>query len=150
MLMYSGGVAGTSWEDVQKAAGVSASQLYHYFGDKQGLVRAVIAYDTRAILESQQPFLASLDSLEALGHGVISWLRADVKSNAKVAAPWEAWPESCSRHTRSVARTWSTDSTDGKARFEMGCRPCISEVTCAGAPIPTAWPRLCWPPSKAD
>ena len=34
-LMYSGGVAGTSWEDVQNGAGVSASQLYHYFGDKQ-------------------------------------------------------------------------------------------------------------------
>ena len=66
MLMYSGGVAGTSWEDVQNAAGVSASQLYHYFGDKQGLVRAVIAHQTRAILESQQPLLASLDSLEAL------------------------------------------------------------------------------------
>jgi AcrR family transcriptional regulator len=65
-LMYSGGVAGTSWEDVQSAAGVSASQLYHYFGDKQGLVRAVIAHQTRAILESQQPLLASLDSLEAL------------------------------------------------------------------------------------
>src|SRR5690348_7309953 len=65
-LMYSGGVAGTSWEDVQKAAGVSASQLYHYFGDKQGLIRAVITHQTRAILESQQPPLASLDSLEAL------------------------------------------------------------------------------------
>ena len=55
MLMYSGGVAGTSWEDVQNAAEVSASQLYHYFGDKQGLVRAVIAHQTRAILESQKP-----------------------------------------------------------------------------------------------
>ena len=65
-LMYSGGVAGTSWEDVQNGAGVSASQLYHYFGDKHGLVRAVIAHQTRAILESQQPLLASLDSLEAL------------------------------------------------------------------------------------
>ncbi len=66
MLMYSGGVAGTSWEDVQNAAGVSASQLFHYFGDKQGLIRAVIAYDTRTILDSQLPFLASLDSLEGL------------------------------------------------------------------------------------
>ena len=65
-LMYSGGVARTSWEDVQNGAGVSASQLYHYFGDKQGLVRAVIARQTRAILESQHPHLASLDSLEAL------------------------------------------------------------------------------------
>src|SRR5581483_796425 len=65
-LIYSGGVAGTSWEDVQKGAGVSASQLYHYFGDKQGLVRAVITHQTRALLERQQPHLASLDSLEAL------------------------------------------------------------------------------------
>src|SRR6201989_728404 len=65
-LMYSGGVAGTSWEDVQKGAGVSASQLNHYFGDKQGLVRPALAYQTRALLESQQPHLASLDSLEAL------------------------------------------------------------------------------------
>lgn len=65
-LMYSGGVAGTGWEDVQKSAGVSASQLHHYFGDKEGLTRAVIAHQTRALLESQQPHLASLDSLEAL------------------------------------------------------------------------------------
>jgi TetR/AcrR family transcriptional repressor of nem operon len=65
-LMFSGGVAGTSWEDVQKGAGVSASQLYHYFGDKQGLIRAVIAHQTRAILDRQQPLLASLDSVEGL------------------------------------------------------------------------------------
>lgn len=65
-LMYSGGVAGTGWEDVQKSAGVSASQLHHYFGDKEGLIRAVIAHQTQALLETQQPHLASLDSLEAL------------------------------------------------------------------------------------
>jgi TetR/AcrR family transcriptional regulator, transcriptional repressor for nem operon len=65
-LMYSGGVAGTGWEDVQKSAGVSASQLHHYFGDKEGLIRAVIAHQTRALLENQQPHLASLDSLDAL------------------------------------------------------------------------------------
>jgi TetR/AcrR family transcriptional regulator, transcriptional repressor for nem operon len=65
-LMVEGGVAGTSWEDIQKAAGVNASQLYHYFGDKQTLVRAVIAYQTQTILTNQQPLLSSLDSLEAL------------------------------------------------------------------------------------
>ena len=65
-LMYSGGVAGTGWEDVQKSAGVSASQLHHYFGDKEGLVRAVIAHQAQALLDSQQPHLASLDSLDAL------------------------------------------------------------------------------------
>ncbi len=65
-LMVEAGVAGTSWEDIQKAAGANASQLYHYFGDKQTLVRAVIAYQTQTVLANQQPLLSSLDSLEAL------------------------------------------------------------------------------------
>jgi AcrR family transcriptional regulator len=37
------GVAGTSVEDVRTAAGVSGSQITHYFQGKQGLVRAVIS-----------------------------------------------------------------------------------------------------------
>jgi len=65
-LMFERGVAGTSVEDVKTAAGVSSSQLYHYFADKQALVRAVIAHQTDAVLEAQQPLLGSLDSLEAL------------------------------------------------------------------------------------
>jgi len=64
-LMFENGVAGTSIEDVQKKASVSASQLYHYFGDKSSLVRSVIAFQTEAVLERQGPFLNSLDSIEA-------------------------------------------------------------------------------------
>jgi AcrR family transcriptional regulator len=66
-LMFEHGVAGTSTEDVQAAAGVSTSQIYHYFGDKRMLVRAVIAYQTEAVLGVQQPLLSRLDSLDALG-----------------------------------------------------------------------------------
>jgi TetR/AcrR family transcriptional regulator, transcriptional repressor for nem operon len=65
-LIYERGVAGTSTEDIQAAAGVSASQLYHYFADKRTLTRAVIDYQTDAILGFQQPLLAALDSLDAL------------------------------------------------------------------------------------
>jgi TetR/AcrR family transcriptional regulator, transcriptional repressor for nem operon len=65
-LMYQQGVAGTSTEDVQAAAGVSASQIYHYFADKASLTRAVIDYQTNAILGFQEPLLARLDSLDAL------------------------------------------------------------------------------------
>ncbi len=65
-LMFEHGVAGTSTEDVRDVAGVSSSQLYHYFADKQDLVRAVIAYQTAAVLEAQQPVLSRLDSFEAL------------------------------------------------------------------------------------
>ena len=65
-LMFERGVAGTSTEEVQAAAGVSASQLYHYFADKRSLVRAVIAHLTEAVLDAQQPALSRLDSVEAL------------------------------------------------------------------------------------
>lgn len=66
VLMHERGVAGTSTEDVQIAAGVSASQVYHYFGDKRALTRAVIEYWSAAILGFQEPLLADLDDLEAL------------------------------------------------------------------------------------
>jgi TetR/AcrR family transcriptional regulator, transcriptional repressor for nem operon len=65
-LMYERGVAATSTEDVQAAARVSASQVYHYFGDKASLTRAVIDYQTNTILGFQEPLLARLDSLDAL------------------------------------------------------------------------------------
>ncbi|MBB6632839.1 TetR/AcrR family transcriptional regulator [Cohnella thailandensis] len=65
-LMFDRGVAGTSVEDVQKAAKVSASQLYHYFKEKRELVLAVIAYQTEAVLQAQQQLLEELDSFEAL------------------------------------------------------------------------------------
>lgn len=65
-LMFHRGAGGTSIPDIQAAAGVSASQIYHYFGDKQGLILAVIDYQTDAKLDQQRPLLDSLDSMEAL------------------------------------------------------------------------------------
>ena len=65
-LMFDQGVAGTTTEQVQAAAGVSASQIFHYFSDKRALVRAVIAYQAEAVLTAQQPLLARLDSMDAL------------------------------------------------------------------------------------
>lgn len=65
-LMFRQGVAGTTTEQVQAAAGVSASQIFHYFADKRALVRAVIAYQAEAVLAAQQPLLARLDSMDAL------------------------------------------------------------------------------------
>jgi TetR/AcrR family transcriptional regulator, transcriptional repressor for nem operon len=64
-LMFDRGVADTSIEDVKKAAGVSASQIYHYFGDREGLVRAVIGYQTDLTLERQRPLIDQLDSVDA-------------------------------------------------------------------------------------
>jgi TetR/AcrR family transcriptional repressor of nem operon len=61
-VIFERGVAGTTIEAVQAAAQVSASQLYHYFSDKDDLVRAVIEHQTATIVGGQESL--ALDSLE--------------------------------------------------------------------------------------
>src|SRR5579859_7232956 len=65
-LMFDNGVAETTLEDIRAAAGVSGSQVYHYFEDKQALVRAVIDYQTDAVIDSQGTHLDHLDTLPGL------------------------------------------------------------------------------------
>ncbi|WP_245607114.1 TetR/AcrR family transcriptional regulator [Pseudonocardia spinosispora] len=65
-LMFENGVTRTSIDDVRQAAGVSSSQLYHYFADKQELVRAVVRHQADEVLAAQQPLLSNLDSFESL------------------------------------------------------------------------------------
>jgi len=65
-LMYAGGVEATSLDDVCAGAKVSKSQLYHYFSDKEALVREVIAAQTERVLAAQEPSIGKLDSRAAL------------------------------------------------------------------------------------
>ena len=52
-------------------SGVSKSQLYHYFADKDALVLEVIALQTDRVLSAQQPHLGALDSLKFYGYGAM-------------------------------------------------------------------------------
>jgi TetR/AcrR family transcriptional regulator, transcriptional repressor for nem operon len=65
-LMYANGADGTSLDHVCAEAKVSKSQLYHYFADKDALVREVIAAQTERVLAAQEPVLGKLDSAAAL------------------------------------------------------------------------------------
>ena len=65
-LMFENGVAGTTVEEVQREAKVSASQLYHYFKEKRDLVLAVIVYQTEQVLSTQESLLSHMDSIDAL------------------------------------------------------------------------------------
>ena len=76
-LIYSHGVERTSLDDVMAASGVSKSQLYHYFADKDALALEVIARQTERVLDAQRPHLEALDSLPALK----AWRDAIVRLN---------------------------------------------------------------------
>ncbi len=81
-LIYAHGVDRTSLDEVMAEAGVSKSQLYHYFADKDALVLEVIAFQTERVLSAQQPHLGALDSLRALQ----LWRDALVQLNASARA----------------------------------------------------------------
>jgi TetR/AcrR family transcriptional regulator, transcriptional repressor for nem operon len=74
-LMFQRGVAGTSIDEVRNTAGVSGSQISHYFHDKRDLTRQVIAARCTDVQEfHKQPRFGTLDSLDALQ----AWADANV------------------------------------------------------------------------
>jgi AcrR family transcriptional regulator len=79
-LIYRQGVDRTSLDDVMAAGGVSKSQLYHYFADKDALVLEVIALQAERVLAAQEPHLGALDSLPALR----AWGQAIIRLNKQV------------------------------------------------------------------
>jgi TetR/AcrR family transcriptional regulator, transcriptional repressor for nem operon len=53
-LIHERGVASTTLDDIRSAAGVSGSQLSHYFAGKDELVQAVIEYQSGTIAGNQR------------------------------------------------------------------------------------------------
>jgi len=66
-LIYQHGVQGTSNDALRRAAGVSGSQLAHYFPDKESLVRATLAWRAESMMGLRQvPPRGPLDTMAAL------------------------------------------------------------------------------------
>ncbi len=65
-LALTRGVGETSLDDVMAASGASKSQLYHYFADKNELLREAAALQAERVLGAHAPLLEALDSLAAM------------------------------------------------------------------------------------
>ena len=65
-IIYANSAGRMSLDEVMEASRTSKSQLYHYFADKDALVREVIRFQTRRILEANAKHLDHLASFEAL------------------------------------------------------------------------------------
>ncbi|MGA2758546.1 MAG: TetR family transcriptional regulator [Solirubrobacteraceae bacterium] len=71
-LVAERGVAETSLDEVGARAHASRSQLYHYFEDRDDLIRAVVNATTTAVLGAQDGLLDDLDSWA----GIDRWFAA--------------------------------------------------------------------------
>ncbi len=82
-LMFARGVADTSIDQVRRAAGVSGSQIAHYFRDKDELTRRVVSARRDEVRKFHtQPALGNLDGFDAL----------------------QAWADACTAATDAVYR----------------------------------------------
>jgi AcrR family transcriptional regulator len=121
-LIYERGEAEIGIRDVKEAAGVSGSQMTHYFPDRDSLIRAVVAYRSREVRE----FLAEpeIDSLAALrewarltverqrergteggcvlGSLVGQLAERDEVARAGIAAGFDAWTEGLAAALRRI------------------------------------------------
>jgi TetR/AcrR family transcriptional regulator, transcriptional repressor for nem operon len=66
------GAAGASLDEVGARAPASRSQLYHYFDDKDDLLRAVAEVTNETVLDAQQDLFAGLDTWD----GLVRWTDA--------------------------------------------------------------------------
>ena len=78
-LISERGAGGTSLDVVMAASAVSKSQLYHYFGNKRGLVEAVVDYQCGSVLAFQADALDAVsdwDSLERWAATMVAGVEA--------------------------------------------------------------------------
>ncbi|MFC9257290.1 TetR/AcrR family transcriptional regulator [Amycolatopsis thailandensis] len=96
------GYAAVPADEIVRAAGVTRGALYHHFGDKQGLFRAVIEQIETEITEELKAFGQSVDdpwaaAIGALSHFLDVCLRPEVVrislTDAISVLGWPAWRE---------------------------------------------------------
>jgi AcrR family transcriptional regulator len=85
-LIFEHGVAGTTLDDVRAAAKVSKGQLYHYFADKDELIRAVIDRTIQQVLDAQ-PLLAKLSTWTAISSWLDGLVQLQVQRHAVGGCP---------------------------------------------------------------
>lgn len=73
-LLEEHGAEGVTTRSVCQAAGVTAPTLYHHFGDKTGLVRALIGRGIGEFMAMKRAGRATDDPLTDLGNGWKDWI----------------------------------------------------------------------------
>jgi TetR/AcrR family transcriptional repressor of nem operon len=86
-LVAEKGAAGMSLDDVRARTGASRSQLYHYFEDRDDLVRAVIDVTTDTLLGNQGDLLDRLDSWAGIDRWFDLMVQDQINKHARGGCP---------------------------------------------------------------
>ena len=146
-LIHQQSVAGTTLDDVKATAGVSGSQLYHYFPDKDDLVQAVIDRQAATIAGSQrQADLGSPDGLRAWRDTVIAQAR---RTGGTGGCPLGSLAGQLAETDPGPAPGSPPDSSSGRPQSATTCERSTSPGTSRPSIDPTTAPSPCSPRCRA-
>src|SRR5246127_4294087 len=86
-LVAEKGAAGMSLDDVRARTGASRSQLYHYFDDRDDLVRSVVDVTTDAVIDVQGDLLHHLDTWAGIDRWFDSLVQLQADRQARGGCP---------------------------------------------------------------
>jgi TetR/AcrR family transcriptional regulator, transcriptional repressor for nem operon len=134
-LILEQGVAGTTLEDVRAVAGVSSSQIYHYFADKEALVRAVVDFRAQAVVgETHEPILAAIEGIE----GLRAWRDMIVSFQQDAGCLGGCPLGSLGSELAELDHVARHDVAAGFSRWEAAIRACLQGMRDRGQLVPAA------------
>lgn len=137
-LVRERGVAGTSLDDVRGHAHVSKSQLYHYFADRDDLMRAVARAASDDVVGGQAGLFAQLDTIG----GLLAWADALVAlqetRRARGGCPIGSLAGQLAEHDDGAR----SELADGMDRWQAGIRAGLERMAARGELRPEADPGL--------
>ena len=135
-LVAERGVAGTSLDDVRGRAHVSKSQLYHYFADRDDLMRAVARAASDEVVGGQTDLFAQADTLD----GLHAWTDALVSLQQVRKATGGCPIGSLAGQLAERDEGARLELVDGMDRWEAGIRVGLEKMAARGELRPDADP----------
>lgn len=127
-LVAERGTAGTSLDDVRKRAEVSKSQLYHYFADRDELLRAVAQATSDAVIDLQQGLFAALGTLDGLRAWADALVAVQEERHARGGCPIGSLAGQLAERDEGARLALA----DGLGRWEGGIRAGLETMVASG------------------
>jgi TetR/AcrR family transcriptional regulator, transcriptional repressor for nem operon len=136
-LIFQQGVAGTTLDDVRAEAGVSSSQIYHYFPDKEALVRAVVDHRAQTVVgEAHEPVLAAIEGID----GLRAWRDMIVSLQRDADCAGGCPLGSLGSELAELDHVARSDVAAGFTRWEAAIAGCLNGMRDRGQLVPAADP----------
>ncbi len=135
-LVAERGVAGTSLDDVRIRAHASKSQLYHYFADRDDLMRAVARAVTDDVLGGQAALFTQLDTVAGLRAWIDALVTLQQARHAKGGCPIGSLAGQLAEHDDGAR----LELADGLDRWESAIREGLERMAARGELRPGADP----------